>query len=179
MRRLLWLPLAAAFGVIGVSAPAFGQAAEEFGVLKTTPAPSAGPPPRPVPAGVEPVRAEAPPPSRPPNPYPVSPEAGAWMICAASYLGHDGPELSGQVARELREKHKQAAYIFNRGDEERQKQEDEFREMQKRFPGAPLRKKVYRVQDQYAVLVGGFKDFDHASAFLPKLMQLPAPVLTL
>lgn len=180
MRRLLWLPLAAAFGVIGVSAPAFGQAAEEFGVLKTAPAaPSASPPPRQVPAGVEPVKAEAPPPPKPANPYPVAPEAGAWMICAASYLGPDGPELSGQVARELREKHKLAAYIYNRGDEERRKQEEEFRELQKRYPGATLKKKKYRVQDQYAVLVGGFKDFDAASVFLPKLKQLPAPVLTL
>jgi hypothetical protein len=101
------------------------------------------------------------------------------MICAASYIGADGAELSLQVARELREKHKLAAYIYNRGDEERRKQEEEYQARQKQFPGAKLPKKIYRVQDQYAVLVGGFKDFDAASAFLPKLKQLPAPELRL
>jgi hypothetical protein len=194
MRRLLWLPLAAAFGVLGVSAPAFGQAAEEFGVLKTTPAAPVSPPPRTVPAGVEPAQQPGSPgmspvsashykpgcaPPQRVNPYPLTPEAGTWMICAASYLGGDGPELSVQVAQQLREKHKLAAFIYNRGDEERRKQEEDYQALQKQYPGVKLPKKIYRVQDQYAVLVGGFKDFDAASAYLPKFKQLPAPVLKL
>ncbi|MFO0846421.1 MAG: hypothetical protein U0797_29310 [Gemmataceae bacterium] len=180
MRKLLWLPLAAALGVVVGGSQAFGQAAEEFGVLKTTPAAApVNPPPRAVPAGVEPVRPATPAAARPANPYPVSAEAGAWMICAASYIGPDGPELSRQVAQHLRERHKLAAFIYNRGDEERRRQEEEYQALQKQYPGVKVPKKVYRVQDQYAVLVGGFKDFDHASAYLPKLKQLPAPELRL
>ncbi len=178
MRRLLWLPLAAAFGMIGSAAWVSAQQAEEFGVLKTTPA-SAPATTRTVPAGIEPIHPQSVSNPRPVNPYPLTTDAGTWLICATTYLGPDGQSLSRQVVEELRQKHKLPAYIFNRGDEERRKQDEEFREMQKRYPGVPLKKKVYRVQDQYAVLVGGFKDFESASAYLPKFKKLPPPTLHL
>src|SRR5207244_2864268 len=129
MRRLLLLPLAA----LGVTVSTYAQSTEEFGVLKTTPATTpAAQAPRNVPAGIEPVRPAPQATTRPANPYPITPEAGTWMICAATYLGPDGPTLSAQVAKQLRENHRLAAYIFNRGDEERQKQEEEFQALQKR-----------------------------------------------
>src|SRR5205807_530931 len=111
----------------------------------------------------------------PANPFPVTPEAGAWLICAATYVGPDGADLAGQLALELRNKHGMAAYIYNRGDEERHRQEQEWEELRKRAHGAPVRRRYYRVQDQYAVLVGGFPDFAAASAFLPRVKDLPLP----
>lgn len=191
MRRLLGLAMAALVGMLGWASLASSQQGEdEFGVLKTAPAksaapasspttPGASPAPRNLPQGIEPNTGSASPRSAPENPYPVTPDAGAWMICAATYIGPDGPVLSRQVATELREKHQLATYIFNRGDEERRKQDEEFEAMKKRYNNAPIRKKIYRVQDQYAVLIGGFKDFESASAFLPKVRKMAPPKLQL
>ncbi|MFO0877509.1 MAG: hypothetical protein U0840_09055 [Gemmataceae bacterium] len=185
MRRLLWLPLAAALGIAGLGVHALAQPGDDFGVLKTTPAAPAAP--RTVPAGIEPdPRSAAPAPAaasapahRPVNPYPLPPDVGAWMVCATTYVGPDGLNLATQVVRELREKHRLGAYIYNRGDEERRRQDEEHEALKKRYPGVQLKRKIYRVQDQYAVLVGGFKDLDAASAYLPHLKKLPAPKLEL
>lgn len=184
MRRLLVLPVAAAVGVLVAGYRAPCQQPDDFGVLKPASAASSKakdvtPSPRTVPAGVEPIRPTTPT-SRVANPYPLTPDVLGWMICAATYLGPDGPELAKQVATELRTKHRIAAYIFNRGDEERRKQEEEHQERLKRLPpGVTLPRKVYRVQDQYAVLIGGFKDVDAASKYLPTFKKLPPPTLHL
>lgn len=169
MRRLLLaLPLGAAIGLL--SAGRAASRPDDFGVLKGAPA-AAG---TKVPAGVEPAAAP------PPNPYPIGPEAGEWVICAASYVGPDGVTLSRQVCESLRQQHRLAAYIFNRGEEERRKHEEEWQKQRAAYPpGTPLRKRTVRIPDQYAVLVGGFKDFSHASAYLPKLKALPDPKLKL
>jgi hypothetical protein len=133
-----------------------------------------------LPAGIEPAGAGGPASAAPANPFPVTPGAGPWLVCAATYVGPDGAELSHQMALELRNRHGMTAYIYNRGDEERRKQEQEWEEQKKRYPGAPVRRRGYRVQDQYAVLVGNnFKDFAAASAFLPKVKNLPMPDLKL
>jgi hypothetical protein len=184
MRRLLWLPVAAALGVLSAGQRAPGQHGDDFGVLKTSPASPANsdrPSPPGLPAGVVPDRSAGPAAAgRPVNPFPVTPDAGTWMICATTYLGPDGVDLARQVTVELRDKHKLKAFIYNRGDEERARQEQEYQERLKQLPpGTQLRRRFYRVQDQYAVLVGGFKDFDAASAYLPTFKKLPAPVLKL
>ncbi len=183
MRRLLWLPVAAALGVLAVGGRAPSQQDDNFGVLKTSPAtpPAAGRPSQPagLPSGVVPAAPAA----RPVNPFPLTADAGAWLICATTYVGPDGANLAQQVALELRNKHGLMAYIFNRGDEERAQQEREYQERLRRLreqsPGATLPRKFYRVQDQYAVLVGGFKDFAAAGAYLPALKKLPPPALKL
>lgn len=176
MRRLLWLPLVAVLGVLSVSGRVPGQQ-DDFGVLKTTPA---TPAPRTLPPGIEPVQSAAADTTRVVNPFPISAEAGPWMICATTYVGQDGAELARQVVLDLRNKNRLGAYIFNRGDEERQRQREEFEALKKRYPpGTPLRRRGYLVQDQFAVLVGGFKDMESASAFLPRLKKLPPPVLKL
>jgi hypothetical protein len=115
-----------------------------------------------------------------PNPYPITAEVGPWLICAAHYVGPDGAELARQVVVELRDKHRLNAFIYNRGDEERRKQNEEWERFKAQFPpGTPLRRRSIRIQDQYAVLVGAFPDFAAASDFLPRIKALPLPVLTL
>src|SRR5262249_46106230 len=46
-----------------------------------------------LPAGVQVAGGGAPSAARPPNPFPLGPEAGPWLICAAHYSGPDAPEL--------------------------------------------------------------------------------------
>ncbi|MFQ3652180.1 MAG: hypothetical protein SNJ75_17825, partial [Gemmataceae bacterium] len=132
-------------------------------------APSSG-----LPMGVEPVAAE---PSRPANPYPITPAAGHWVICAAHFPGSDGFDWAVQTANELRTKYRYQAYIFDRGAELRRQQDEEWEEYKKRMHGAPVRRRIVRIEDEYAVLIGGFKDFEAATAGLAKVRALPMPKL--
>jgi hypothetical protein len=42
-----------------------------------------------------------------------------------------------------------------------------------------MRRKTVRIPDQCAILIGGFKDFDAATAYLPEIRKLPLPELKL
>ena len=182
MKRLLWwLPMIAAV-CIGVGSRVTARPDEEFvPQLSTTPA---TPPPSGLPRGVEPDRViprRGSPVTAPvPNPYPLPTNARPWMICAATYLGTDGADLARQLAHELRTKYGiTSAYIYNRGDEDRRKQEEDYQERLKNAHGAPIRHRFARVVDQYAVLIDGFPDMPSATAYLPKVKALPMPTLTL
>jgi hypothetical protein len=155
MRRLL-LPLSLAAGVLAGGGLAGGQPAG---------GPGAGPPGPGValPAGVE----------------AAAPEAGEWMICAAHYSGPDAPELARQVVSDLRDNHGLPAYVFNHAAQERSKQEEEHRKLQERYPGVKLPRRYVRVQEECAVLIGGYKGFDDATEGLKKVKQLPLPKLSL
>lgn len=192
MRRLLWCLPVAALGVLGFGSPAAARPDDDDfqPTLTTTAARPAG-----LPAGVEPVRPPSPvaapapaavvagapvaassPPPRPPsapNPLPLPDNAKPWMICAATFIGPGGAEQANQVARELRDRHHLTAYIYNRADEERQKQWEEWQARQKKYPTVRIKWRGYRVSDQYAVLIDGFKDFDSATAYLPHVKALP------
>ena len=113
------------------------------------------------------------------NPYPLPTAGKPWMICAATYLGADGADLAQQLVAVLRNQHRLAAYIYNRGDEERRQQEVEWQERLKNAHGAPIRRRAVRVMDQYAVLIDGFPDMAAATAYLPKVKALPLPTLSL
>ena len=183
MKRLLWLlPLIAAVG-FGVGSRVAARPDEEFTPqLRMTPA---TPPPTGLPRGMDPDRvvpsrtSAEPAPVPVPNPYPLPTNARPWMICGATYLGPDGAELARQLALELRTKHRLTSYIYNRGDEERRKQEAEYKERLQNAHGAPIRRKFVRVVDQYAVLIDGFPDMPSATAYLPKIKAMPMPTLAL
>jgi hypothetical protein len=180
MKRLLWWLPALAVVAFGVGSRVSARPDDDFGVMRTTPlAPPAAP--SGLPAGIRPAGTTAPGGRAPvPNPYPLPANGKPWMICAATYLGPDGAELARQLAAELRDKHRLAAYIYNRGDEERRQQEEEWQERLKNAHGAPIRRKGVRILDQYAVLIDhGFADMGAATAFLPKVKALPMPTLAL
>ncbi len=117
--------------------------------------------------------------------YNVTPEAGTWMICAASYTGEQAPKLAHALVLELRSQYDVPAFVYNRGDVERKKmQEDLDRQRHGREealrqqgiqPGMPLPVRRVRIEDQCAVLVGGFKDLDAAHNALEKFKKLPNP----
>ncbi|MGH7226653.1 MAG: hypothetical protein ACRELF_25840, partial [Gemmataceae bacterium] len=71
--------------------------------------------------------------------YAVTPDAGPWMICAASYIGDSAPELAYLLCTYLRQQ-RQAAYVYNRGGEERRKMQEELDQRQKMYPGLPRRR---------------------------------------
>jgi hypothetical protein len=116
----------------------------------------------------------------PPPLYPVTPEAGPWMILAASYGGPNAPELAGQLVLEIRNRHHMPAWIFNYADAERRRQYQEEQERIRRLtPDVQVRHRTIRVPEQCAVLIGGYPDADTASAVLKKVRNLPLPELKL
>src|SRR5262249_42137949 len=110
---------------------------------------------------------------------PLTPQAGTYLICAAHYIGPEGMELARQGAVELRKRHKMPAFIFNRGEEERRKQREYWGNLAKQHPGVPVRRPVRRIHDQFAVLIGGFKDMDSAHKSLARVKKLPLPRMKL
>jgi len=113
------------------------------------------------------------------NPYPLTVEAGTWLICCASYSGVDAPELSKQISEILRTRDNLKGYIFNYGEEEKKKQIADFERRQKMSPELRQPMKFTRVSEQCAVLVGGYKDIEDARKNLEKIKKLPPPELKL
>ena len=178
MKRLLWWLPALAVVALGVGSRVAARPDDDFsGVMRTTPL---APQPSGLPTGVQPMATPGMA-SRQPvaNPYPLPTAGKPWMICAATYLGADGADLAQQLVAVLRNQHRLAAYIYNRGDEERRQQEVEWQERLKNAHGAPIRRRAVRVMDQYAVLIDGFPDMAAATAYLPKVKALPLPTLSL
>ena len=64
--------------------------------------------------------------------YEVTPQAGPWMICVASFTGPPAKELTETMIQELRSKHNLPAYSFCRSAELR-RQERERVEQEKQF----------------------------------------------
>jgi hypothetical protein len=111
--------------------------------------------------------------------FAVTPEAGTWMICAASYQGPDAPELANNLCTYLRS-HRYEAYVFNRGNQERKQLQEELDRWQREHPGMVRHWKLAHMQEeQLAVLIGGFRDVDAASAELKKVRKLDLPDIKL
>src|SRR5262245_15700622 len=124
--------------------------------------------------------------------YDIAPEAGAWCICVHTFFenfeapaGRDfypqeldrimGQSKARPLAIDfvscLRRDYKLPAYMFNRGDDERKKEEarvenerkqreELYRKMGAELPPKSYRKRLAHVQDQYLVLIGGYPDQD-------------------
>jgi hypothetical protein len=118
----------------------------------------------------------------------VTPMAGAWMICLASYSGPEAAQMARDfvlVLRDPKGPYKMTAYVFNRGGEERQKEKlrieqlkrqmrEKYKEMGVDVP-PPIRVPKIRIEDQYAVLVGSFKDMASARRQLDAVRKLALP----
>jgi len=112
----------------------------------------------------------------------VSTKQGPWMICVYSYMGKEAPQMARDLALELRDHHKLQAFVFNYGAEERQKElariralldkQREFLEKNKLSLDTPLRARHVRIEDQCAVLVGGYGDPDTARRHLDHVRNL-------
>jgi hypothetical protein len=116
--------------------------------------------------------------------YYVTQEAGPWMICAASYVGDKAPQMAHDLVLELRRDYDLPAFVFNRGDVERRKMQEEIEQKRRQQEEAlrqqglqpgPLRGRHVTIEDQCAVLIGGYKDVDAAHNALEKIKKLPNP----
>lgn len=103
----------------------------------------------------------------------VPPAAGPWMICAASYSGPKSAELAREFCLTLRKDFRLPAYTFNRGLRERLEQQEHLDKIKKLSPDARVR--IIRIEDQYAVLVGGYADIETARKTLDGLKKTEAP----
>jgi hypothetical protein len=117
--------------------------------------------------------------------YQVTPDVGPWLICAKSYMGEMAPQFAHDLVLELRSRYDLPAYVFNRGAEERRKLQDELekqrrdQEEQLRLaglqPDMPIPLRHVRIEEQCAVLIGGYKDMETARKALEKIKKLEPP----
>ena len=142
------------------------------------------------------------PPQEPQHEWAVQPGHGEWMVCVKSYTGAKAKSNAVELCEQIRRQHNAAAYLYDRNYEERRRDEQrkaEIRaarereltpflrvqaEMKKKateegreFLDAPvtIRMPTVRLEEQWAVVVGGFKDLDAASAALAQIRRWPAP----
>lgn len=102
--------------------------------------------------------------------YEVTPAAGPYMICASAYSGTQAAELAHELVLDIRRNYNLPAYIFNRGADERKKQQEEIKRIRELSPEGRVR--IQRIEDQFAVLVGGWKDWDSARKALDGFKKL-------
>lgn len=110
-----------------------------------------------------------------PSDWVLGRHSGAWLICAASYVGPDAPEMARQCCETLRERDKLPAYVLNRGDDERRRIKEEYEQMRNTGEEPQGRRRTVRVTEQCAVLVGGFATMEAARAKLDKIKKLDPP----
>jgi hypothetical protein len=137
------------------------------------------------------------------HPWYVKPDVGGWMILVKAYSGTGSREMAERLAADLRETYKVPAYLFERGAEERQRERERVtKEMERQrreqtaaflqltermraeamaqgreFVESPPRVRVatVRIEEQWAVLVGGWPTMDAASKQLAVIRRWPAP----
>jgi hypothetical protein len=99
--------------------------------------------------------------------YLVTPEAGPWLILAAHYSGPNARELARQMVQHLRAKEGLSAYLFRHVNDDQMPRAEE-RE----------RKRV-RVEEHWAVMVGGYSTVEAARKEVDHVKKLAPPQLTL
>ena len=105
--------------------------------------------------------------------YKVVPEAGPWMIRAAVFVGPEARSMAHEIVMEIRTRDKLPAWVYNHGDEERRKRQEYIEQMRQKYGDARI--KLTRIQDECAVLIGGYKDADTAAKALKKIRKLAPP----
>jgi hypothetical protein len=120
-----------------------------------------------------------------PSSLTVTAQAGPWMICAASYSGPPSRGQAEELATEVRGRYNLPAYVFNRTGEERRKEQERVAKLKEErrqqmvqagLPAdTPVHVKTVHIEDQYAVLVGGYRDDVTARKELDRIRKLKPP----
>lgn len=203
MRRGIMLGLGLA-GAVATQATAAAQFATDRGTPPASPPATQPAPTAPLPAE-PPARQPATAPAQPAtaaHAWYVRPDLGPWMICIKSYSGPESQKLAEALAAEIRQTHNAGSYLFEWGSEERQQEMErrknvveELRKEQAPFLAVreqmkakaaadgiefidtevKVRVPIVRYPEQWAVLVGGFKDMDAARKALDAVRQWPPP----
>jgi hypothetical protein len=117
--------------------------------------------------------------------YLLGSDDGPWMICISSYRGdedHQDPalrpkEMARRLVLELRRDYNLEAFMFNRSEELRRQQQQALEKWHEKYDAAnqkaPARK--IRIPNEWAVMVGHYKDLDDAGKAVAKLKKQPPP----
>jgi hypothetical protein len=119
--------------------------------------------------------------------FPITPAAGEWLILIQSYTGENSEQLADELAATLRRDYKLNAYVFNRSEEQQRKERERVeklrREREELIRSKTLPKdtkwekiRTIRIEDSYAVMIGGWKDMESARKELDVVRKLkPLP----
>lgn len=115
----------------------------------------------------------------------VTPQLGPWMICISTYSGPEAPTMARQLAMELRNNYKTGSYVFNHGAEERRKEYQRVKSIidkQREYLAKnnlpldyPIRVRYMRIEEQCAVMIGGFPSEEAARHGLESVRKLTPP----
>jgi hypothetical protein len=114
----------------------------------------------------------------------VTPAVGPWMIMIKSFQGEPAPQLAHDFALELRNRYRLPAYVFIHGAEEKRREQERVEQQRQQqrqwlqqmgFSDTPIHVRRMHIEEQYAVLVGGYKDFDAAADALQQIKKQPPP----
>jgi hypothetical protein len=109
--------------------------------------------------------------------YPIIPQAGQWMVCATCFVGPLAPQLAREMVYEIRSQHGVPAYVWNKGEEEKLRERERLRKLHEQYGDldGSVRLRTIKIQEECAVLVGGFKDQDAATRALRDIKNWPTP----
>lgn len=165
---------------------AFPAGSDPVGAF-SSPAPSTGPALPTYAGGNASVADQAPAAPDPTREYLVTPAQGSWMVCVAYYSGEDAPIDAVRLVQELWTGYQMRAFIFNYGAEERRKEMEHRKEVIRQKleylrkmnvepdPHLKIRVPHMHIEEQCAVLVGGFKDIESARRALDAIKKLKPP----
>ncbi|HVS37996.1 MAG TPA: hypothetical protein VMS17_20720 [Gemmataceae bacterium] len=135
------------------------------------------------------LRADPPVTADPNQTYAVTPDLGPWMICATYFSGPTAPELARQMALQIRTQHNAPAYVFDYAEQERQREQELLAQMHRDMPAEapqdgsdrvvpiPRHHPTIHVEEQCAVLIGGFPDEEAAHKYLLGVKKWNPPQL--
>ncbi len=120
----------------------------------------------------------------------ITEQAGAFAIFVMAYTGEKAPTMAREFVQELYTnpkytQHKLRPYIFNYGAEEKKKEFERVQELRQKHAEmmqkegvtnvVPIPIRAVRIDEQAAVLLGGYRDRDEAERALVKIKKLPQP----
>jgi hypothetical protein len=103
----------------------------------------------------------------------VTPQAGAWLICLASFSGKESPDFARQMIACVRNKYHMPAYVFDYENQKQRAENEAEREYARTHPGH--RPRITRIEEHCAILVGGYPTVDAANAALKEIHKWPPP----
>lgn len=118
----------------------------------------------------------------------ITPGAGNFVIVVMSYAGPTAPEMARNFVRVLRSDYKLPAYVFNYGAEEKRKEYERVQKIRQEQIDAlvkaglkadvPIRVPTMKIDEQTAVLIGGYKAYEDAgNALKNTIRKLPTDPL--